>query len=99
MLAAVGKGGKEMEKTRLQEQSERYPHYGRVFRVALGIFDLALCLYFCGFIVYQIIRGDTAHLAQVCGAVVATLPSGLLLLRSASSKEDSLRRASRDLLP
>jgi len=88
-----------MEKTKLQEQSERYPTYGRVFRLGFGIFDLALCLYFCGFIVYQLIRGDTSHLAQISGGVVATLPSGLLLLRSSRSKDESLRRASRELLP
>jgi len=85
-----------MEKTRLEQQSDKYPSFGRTFRLVLGIFDLALCLYMFGFCIYRFIVGNLAEVPQISAAIVAILPSGILLLRS--SKEENLKRASRDLL-
>jgi hypothetical protein len=85
-----------MEKTKHEQQSDKYPSFGKTFRLVLGIFDLALCFYMFGFCIYRLIVGNLAELPQISAVIVATLPSGVMLIRS--SREDNLKRASRDLL-
>ena len=67
-----------METTKNQSQADKYIRRGRLFKLILGWFNIALALYLSGYSIYSLIIGKTDQLPQIA----ACLPAGIVLARS-----------------